>query len=465
MKKKHVLWILLAVVVLFTGGTVYQSYRKKWAEEKRIAHMKETVEHDTFYEGTYLDNTALGGLTLPEAKEQFSRKASERLTNYRVELTCQDRSWAFGQTDINARLNWEDKLNDLYQLGRKGKLEERYRQVEKIRKEGVHEETELTMDIPRIHDAVLSIAKELTVEPVNADMQFTPEKENRFSFTSEKSGQTVDGEALYQSAGRILQSGKPDKVAIEPVPVEPAVRTADLQKATQRIVSFGTDLKSSSANRIHNIELSLSKLNGRKVNPGEVFSFNKSVGPRTKARGFRTAPVITADKSMKDDFGGGVCQASSTVFNSAALAGMEIVERYHHSFPVSYLPAGRDATVSYGSADFKFRNNRKTPVFFHTYRKGNLVYVDLYGEPVPNSGSYKLVTDLLETIPAPEPKKVLDTKGKYVAASGGQKVHVKSRTGYRLNTYRVKYENGKQVSTELLCRNFYQPIQGIIYYR
>ncbi|HBG77165.1 MAG TPA: hypothetical protein DDW86_09440, partial [Clostridiales bacterium] len=139
--------------------------------------------------------------------------------------------------------------------------------------------------------------------------------------------------------------------------------------------------------------------------------------------------------------------------------------RYHHSFPVSYLPAGRDATVSYGSADFKFRNNRKTPVFFHTYRKGNLVYVDLYGEPVPNSGSYKLVTDLLETIPAPEPKKVLDTKGKYVAASGGQKVHVKSRTGYRLNTYRVKYENGKQVSTELLCRNFYQPIQGIIYYR
>ena len=74
MKKKHVLWILLAAVILFTGGTVYQSYRKKWAEEKRIAHMKETVEHDTFYEGTYLDNTALKGLTLPEAKKQFSQR-------------------------------------------------------------------------------------------------------------------------------------------------------------------------------------------------------------------------------------------------------------------------------------------------------------------------------------------------------------------------------------------------------
>ena len=465
MRKKHILLVLLSAAVLFTAGFVYQSYREKQAKEQWIAHMTDTVERNTFYEGTYLDDTALGGLTLQEARDQFAQKAAEHLGKLKVELTYQDRSWVFDQEDIGAQIDWEDKLNELYGLAREGELEERYKQVEEIREKGVRKETTLTMDVSRIQDDIATIAKELTIAPVDADVQFYPERENKFAFTSEKSGQTVDGDALYRSAEQILNSGEPGTVAIEPVPAEPKMRVADLEKATKRIVSFSTDLQKSSANRAYNVELSLKNINGKRVDPGKVFSFNDTVGPRTKAAGFKTAPVIMPDKSMKDDWGGGVCQASTTVFNAAALAGMKIVERYHHSFPASYVPAGMDATVTYGGADFKFKNIKDTPIFFHTYRKGRLVYVDIYGEPIPNSGSYKLVTDLIETIQAPEPKRVLDTEGKYVAVAGGEKEHVKSRTGYRLNTYRVLYENGKQVSTELLVKNFYRPIQGVIYYR
>jgi vancomycin resistance protein YoaR len=465
MRKKHILLILLSAAILFTAGFVYQNYRERQAEEQWKAHMADTVERSTFYEGTYLDGTALGGLTPQEAGEIFEKTAAEKLDKLKVELTYQDQTWSFGSEDIGASIDWEDKLNELYDLAREGSLEERYNQVEAIREKGEKLETSLTMDISQIRDDITAIAESLTVEPVDADIQFFPDKENKFSLTPEKKGQMVDAEALYQSAEQILNSGEPGTIAIEPVPTEPKMLMADLEKATKKIVSFSTDLLKSTENRAYNVELSLKKINGLRLNPGEIFSFNETVGPRTKSAGFRTAPVIMPDKSMKDDWGGGVCQASSTVFNSAALAGMEIVERYHHSFPVAYVPAGTDATVTYGGADFRFKNNKKTPIFFHTYRIGKLVYVDIYGEPIPDGGSYKLVTELTETIKAPEPQRILDTAGKYVTTAGGQKEHVKSRTGYKLNTYRVLYKNGKQLDSELLVKNFYRPIQGITYYR
>lgn len=466
MRKMIILLVLLIAAALLAAGFVYQNYREKQAQEQWIAHMADTVERNTFYEGTYLDGKDLGGLTMQEARDIFEKKASEELEKLKVELTYEDQSWTFGWKDIGASIDWEDKLKELYSLAREGSLEERYRQVEEIREKGVRLETSLTKDISLIRDEIAKIAESLTIEPVDADIQFFPDKENKFSITPEKKGQTVDADALYESVEQILNSGEPGTVAIVPEPTEPKLLKADLEKATKRIVSFSTDLLDSSANRAHNVELSLKKINGLRLDPGEIFSFNESVGPRTKEAGFKTAPVIMPDKSMKDDWGGGVCQASSTVFNSAALAGLEIVERYHHSFPVAYLPAGTDATVTYGGADFKFKNNKSTPIFLHTYRKGNRVYVDIYGEPIPGNNSYKLVTELVETIKAPEPKRVLDTEGKYVTTAGGQKEHVKSRTGYRLNTYRVLYDaNGKKISSELLVKSFYQPIQGIIYYR
>ncbi len=469
MKKTYVLLGLLLMAALLTGGFAYQNYLEKQAEkqaqEQWLAHMTETVERDTFYEGIVLDDVPLGGMTLQEASERFEKAEEELLANFRAELVYEDQSWVFTSKDIMVRTDWREKLDELYQLARQGELSERYNEVEEIRDKGVRMDTTLTMDVSLIYDDIVEIAESLYIEPIDADVSFFPDKKEKFSFSPEKDGQRVDAESLYEEVKQIFDSGKPGTVVIEPIPVEAQVRLADLEKATSRIVSFHTDMAGSSSNRMHNIELALRKINGTKLNPGEVFSFNGIVGRRTEKAGFREAPVIAADKSMKDAVGGGICQASSTVFNAAALAGLEIVERYHHSFPISYLDKGLDATVSYGGADLKFRNNKNTPVFIQAYRNGTLAYVVIYGEPIPNNGQYKLVTELLQTIEAPEPKRVLDKKGEYVTKPGGEYVHVKSRTGYKVNTYRLLYENGKRVSKELFVRNYYQPIQGVIYYR
>lgn len=125
--------------------------------------------------------------------------------------------------------------------------------------------------------------------------------------------------------------------------------------------SYYTTLLDRSAGRSQNVALSCQAINGLIVEPGEVFSFNEASGPRTAERGYKIAPVFVGKKVVPGR-GGGVCQTSSTLYNCVLEAGLEVVERHPHSLPVAYVAAGRDATVSWGGADLKFRNNKEVPI-------------------------------------------------------------------------------------------------------
>jgi len=121
---------------------------------------------------------------------------------------------------------------------------------------------------------------------------------------------------------------------------------------------YYTTITNSSANRINNIVLSCSSMNGKVIRPGEVFAFNRTVGQRTTQRGYRIAPVYSG-KKVVSGIGGGICQTSTTLYNAARECGMQVLERHHHTLPVHYIASGNDATVSWGTADFRFRNNKE----------------------------------------------------------------------------------------------------------
>jgi hypothetical protein len=125
--------------------------------------------------------------------------------------------------------------------------------------------------------------------------------------------------------------------------------------------SYYTTLLDRSAGRTKNVELSCQAINGLIIQPGQVVSFNQISGPRTKERGYQVAPIFV-DRKVVPGRGGGVCQTSSTLYNSVLEAGLEVVERHPHSLPVAYVAPGRDATVSWGGADLQFRNNQEVPV-------------------------------------------------------------------------------------------------------
>ncbi|MGI6452065.1 MAG: VanW family protein [Syntrophomonadaceae bacterium] len=196
------------------------------------------------------------------------------------------------------------------------------------------------------------------------------------------------GEILKEEAGTIVniekcierlfnaQENEDVPLAIEMI--YPQYSSADLARATQTLGYFETYF-SGSRERRTNITMAATALNNLIIWPGQGFSFNEVVGPRTPERGYLPAPVIISG-AMDLGFGGGVCQVSTTVYNAALSAQLKIIERHGHSKRVHYISAGRDATVDYGHLDLKFMNNRKGPIIIKSGVSGSRIWVRILGE-------------------------------------------------------------------------------------
>ena len=142
--------------------------------------------------------------------------------------------------------------------------------------------------------------------------------------------------------------------------------------------TFTSDYSTSSQNRAFNVELAAKKVNGIILANGEEFSYNKVVGNANAANGFKLATVFSGGK-VTEGVGGGVCQISSTLYCAALRADLEIIERHNHSLPISYVPGGQDATVSYGILDFRFKNNTGSPIKIVATHSGRKVTVSIIG--------------------------------------------------------------------------------------
>ena len=209
--------------------------------------------------------------------------------------------------------------------------------------------------------------------------------------------------------------------------VEPKITIKDLSPLGKLRSAYFTNYASSSANRKGNLALAASKLDGHLLMPGEIFSYNDRVGPRTESRGWKTAHQFQ-DGQIVDGVGGGVCQSSSTLYNAVLMGGLKIVERHNHSLPVAYLSPARDASVSYGHLDFKFANNTDGPLYLSAAADGKKFQIRLYGP-----------------LATPIPKVSVETTEPVYLPSGAYKVAAK-RT--------IQYPDGR-VETEDLGWDFY----------
>lgn len=207
--------------------------------------------------------------------------------------------------------------------------------------------------------------------------------------------------------------------------------------------SYKTNFKSSSSNRKFNIRKGCELINGTILKPGEVFSTNAKLGQRTKKNGWKNAPAYVSGKH-EDQPGGGVCQLSSTLFNAAVYADLEIVDRRNHSMPVSYVEKGRDATInSVGNIiDFKFKNNTEGDIIILSYTVGNDLYFDLYGLPMENEryDKIEIKAKRLSTI-----KPTTNYTEDPTKDADYEKETYEGCTGYRYITYKYYYKDGKLI--------------------
>lgn len=261
------------------------------------------------------------------------------------------------------------------------------------------------------------------------------------------------------NAKKIIEDNRNNSESYE-IPAEiimPKVTAADLEaEFTDTVIaSYCTDYSSSSANRKENIRLASSSINGKILNPGEVFSYNDIVGPRTEAAGYKMAHVYSGGKTV-DGIGGGICQVSSTLYNAVVFADLEIVYRTNHSMPVSYVPLGRDATVSYGTIDFKFKNNKDTPVKIEVIADGSFVTVNIYGRQKYKK-DISIETAITGTIKYTTTEIKDDTM-----YEGETKLEQEGANGTTVEAYKIVKENGEVVSKTLLCKSSYIPTEKIV---
>jgi vancomycin resistance protein YoaR len=217
-----------------------------------------------------------------------------------------------------------------------------------------------------------------------------------------------------------------------------------------------TDFNPGNKGRTTNVLLATDFCNGVILMPGDVFSYNDSVGPRTYERGFKDATVYVGN-SAEDGVGGGICQVSSTIYYAALRADLKIVERYAHSRMVTYVPLGEDATVAWGSKDFKFENNTDFPMKVVTSHKTNNLTVKLYGTQTVANKTVKIETTQLSKTPFEVVYEVDET-----LAPGTESVKSNGYTGYKTESYRVVYIDGQEVSRTFENKSTYKKYDKVI---
>lgn len=257
---------------------------------------------------------------------------------------------------------------------------------------------------------------------------------------------------------KALITGDKDSYTIPLKTLYPNVKTSDIgiEAFPDLLSSYSTSFASSSSNRATNVSLATNKINGKVLMPGEVFSFNDTVGKRTPQAGFKVAGVYM-NGQVATDYGGGICQVSSTLYNAVLRANLEIVDRSNHMFEVGYVPIGTDATVSWGAPDFKFKNSRSYPIKIVTSSSNRKCVVKFYGLKESEEYDIEIVSYRTGSVPY----RTTYTTDSSLAA-GQQKVIQRGSNGAKSVAYRIRKKNGQVISKELLSKDTYDPHNQII---
>lgn len=320
----------------------------------------------------------------------------------------------------------------------------------KVKSENAVVETMITEVFPDAYD-VDKIYSEIHREPQNARIE-TVDGVTRIEKAS--NGYDFDKTALKQLLDANTDNTEP--YYLELVVMEPEIKKADESSLFKDTLStFTSKIRDSDSNRLNNVRRAAQSINGVVLNPGELFSYNDTLGPVTAAAGYKAANVYSSGKIEKG-IGGGVCQVSSALYSALLMADMDIVTRYNHSLIVGYVPYGQDATVSSGDIDLRFRNNTNAPMKIVASMDNSGVYITLLGNNPQPGRKITIENVTIETIP-------VKTTIKEDASLPAGKIQVdqKGMTGYIIDTYKNIYVNGTHVKREYVSRSHYKMLERI----
>ena len=303
------------------------------------------------------------------------------------------------------------------------------------------EDTPEQIDIDKIHNEVYKEVK---------DAYYT---QNPFTVYPEEEGIDFDVETAKTT---ITEEKEEYEIPLKITKPSKTIKDIGTEAFPDLISTFSTKYNAGNANRTTNLRLAANKINGTVLLPNEEFSYNAVVGERTINAGYKMAATYS-NGAVVDGLGGGICQISSTLYDAVVMANLKITTRRNHQFVTSYVPAGKDATVVWGSQDFKFVNSRKYPVRITASVQGGVATVQVWGIKEDVEYDISIETKKIAIIP-PATETIQDAS----LPAGQQKVVQAGSNGSKVEAYKVTKLNGQIVSTTLLSRDTYTAMKRIV---
>ena len=466
--------------------------------------------------GVTIDGIDIKGLTREQTEQKIKEEVQNNLEE-EIQLNIENTQYSIKLNQIEVEYDAQKAVQEAYEVGRKGNILVNNFDILKSIVRG----TDVELDFEYNEELLNEIISDITVKVPNAivDTDYYIE-DTKLIITKGKAGNSIDKDKLKEEIVNKIKNNDSSAIKVELIYTEPneididkiykevykepkdAYYTKDpfeifphvngidfdIEKAKDIIKedkeeyeielkitepkvttdqlgteafpnllsSFSTRYDASQVGRSKNLRLAAEKINGTVLKPGEIFSYNKVVGERTIAAGYTEAAGYAGGKVVPT-LGGGICQISTTLYDAVVYANLDIVERRNHMFLTSYVGAGKDATVVYGSIDFKFKNTRNYPIMINASVKNGIAKVDIYGVKEEVEYEVEISTKILSYIPYSvkyETNKSLK--------EGTEKVTQNGMNGVKSITYKILKLNGQQVSSTVLSTDTYDPMNKII---
>lgn len=410
------------------------------------------LRKDTIYVGVYIETVNTSDLTKEEARERLETIYEEQLNAFKLNLVREDYQKQLAYKELGYTYDYEEAVEKAYRIGRTGNTIKRIQEIHRLKDNPIYISMELNYDAVHMDDIMEDIEVHINREAKDATIL---RRNGAFHITKEQIGMEVDKKVLIDKIQKNIQRFSQEDITIPIIYNTPRITEEKLLAIKDVLGQYSTTFNAQQSGRSENIAIAARSINNTLLMPQEEFSFNKQTGPRGIAGGYQEAPVII-NGELVPGVGGGICQVSSTLYNAVARSNLEVSDRRNHSLPVAYVPLGQDATVAGDYIDFKFINNRQYPVYVESFVQNSSVFVRIHGKKEDNI-KVTLVSEIIETI---EPK--IEIKKDDTLLIGEKEVIREAKKGFRVNTYKVYTENGRQLKREYISTDRYVAVDGII---
>ncbi|WPC42154.1 VanW family protein [Clostridium sp. JS66] len=360
-KNKLVVPFMIFTVLLLSAACGYVTYNYNYIK----------YWNGLIYPGVTVGGVNLSEKTKDEAKEMLKHDFSEQIVKKNININVEGKVYTLNYSKISPKYSIEDAVNTAFNYGKSSNIFSQFIMLKMNKDENF--DLKFSYDEKPVKELISNIQSEVNKDPVNASLGIDNGNLNVISEVNGKKleNEKLEKETLSKISGSIGQNVNVTAL-VKQIPAN--IKGDSLKSINSLIGTYSTNFASSSSQRANNIALATKSINGKILMPGEVFSFNDTVGERTEERGYEPAPVIIGNK-LESGLGGGICQVSTTLYNAVSRSGMTSIEREHHTMPVHYVPQGMDATVDYGNIDYKFKNIYQYPVYIQAYiSNGNIIF-------------------------------------------------------------------------------------------